>query len=238
LPKLLRKSWYDPDKPLEIVYVLRCKNGKYYVGKTEASRLNTRQAEHLAGDCWWTRQHPPLEVVEEVPCGGFPFLELAMTYHYMNLHGTENVRGAQHCGYLDDAQTEQIQRALRHENNLCLGCGSPDHWISKCPYEKKGKVGSIDDVSSVPPSKHVKQEKEKEKIIDLTSTTDDAEPTVTTSFVNSNAPVRNNKEKKSFAKKEGACFNCGAEGHWMKDCQLPRKSFKSTGAAKTFVKKK
>jgi predicted GIY-YIG superfamily endonuclease len=231
LPELLRETWKSANtKRLEIVYVLRCKNDKYYVGKTESSRLNVRIGEHLSGDSWWTKQNPPLELVEKVPCEGFPFAEMAMTYHYMNMHGMDNVRGAQHCGYLDDWQTNQIQRALRHENNVCLGCGSPDHWISKCPYEKHEKSGSTNrDVAPCAPVAKYVEKKGKEEVIGSSVATTTTTTTTTT---------ETNKEGRNFIKKEGSCFKCGAQGHWAKECHLPRQSYRTGGTSKTFVKKK
>ena len=46
------------------IYVLKCRNGKYYVGKTEKTAMK-RYKEHAAGNgCAWTRKYRPIELVE------------------------------------------------------------------------------------------------------------------------------------------------------------------------------
>ena len=45
------------------VYILRCRDGRYYVGSTRAS-LDKRVAEHDTGaHCGWTRSRRPVELV-------------------------------------------------------------------------------------------------------------------------------------------------------------------------------
>ena len=49
---------------MTIIYVLKCRSGKYYVGKTKKTAM-TRYKEHVAGrGCAWTCKYKPTELIE------------------------------------------------------------------------------------------------------------------------------------------------------------------------------
>jgi len=84
------------------VYVLKCENGKFYVGSTGRTgrRKKERLREHMStrGGSAWTRLHRPLSVVEErtkIPAAYYLGVESAVTAEYMFREGVNNVRGAQ-----------------------------------------------------------------------------------------------------------------------------------------------
>ncbi len=76
----------------QITYALKCKNGKYYIGRTW--NLNQRYAQHLDGSgAFWTQIHKPISI-QEVWLGD---CEKEKTLNYMRKYGHENVRGAGWC---------------------------------------------------------------------------------------------------------------------------------------------
>lgn len=84
------------------VYVLKCENGKFYVGSTGRTgrRKKERLREHMStrGGSVWTRLHRPLSVIEErtkIPAAYYLGVESAVTAEYMFKEGVNNVRGAQ-----------------------------------------------------------------------------------------------------------------------------------------------
>ena len=80
------------------IYVLKCKEGKYYVGKTEKS-VEARFQEHLNGEegAEWTRMYRPISIVESLEQANNKYLELTKTLEYMEKHGINNVRGGPYC---------------------------------------------------------------------------------------------------------------------------------------------
>jgi predicted GIY-YIG superfamily endonuclease len=95
------------------IYVLRCKGGNYYVGRsTDPDR---RFLEHV-GDkgSAWTRLHEPLEIVErEIEQ---PFMEVRKTLEYMQRYGVEKVRGGSWVGVeLSQDQRKQIEEHFRND---------------------------------------------------------------------------------------------------------------------------
>ena len=85
------------------VYVLKCEHGRYYVGYT--ADLEARIDEHSGGaGSEWTREHKPLEVVEEYAVHDEQAgkeLEKMVTLQHMMKYGVNNVRGA---GYTQTRQ--------------------------------------------------------------------------------------------------------------------------------------
>lgn len=72
------------------VYVLRCEQGKYYVGKSRD--IYQRLSSH---DTAWTNEYHPIEIEDVFPAEvGLKELEREVTLMYMREHGWENVRGA------------------------------------------------------------------------------------------------------------------------------------------------
>ncbi|KAI3656241.1 hypothetical protein MP638_006762, partial [Amoeboaphelidium occidentale] len=76
---------------LYTIYVLECKQGKFYVGKT-TKPVETRFAEHLADPTGWTSLYEPLRIAETFHRQESDF-EDYITKKYMRKYGIENVRG-------------------------------------------------------------------------------------------------------------------------------------------------
>ena len=114
------------------IYVLECAGGVFYVGKTEKD-VAVRFEEHLAGaGSAWTNLNTVRRIIETVPDG--PFLEDAKTLEYMRMHGVDNVRGGKYSQtVLTEAERDEIERSMRHENNQCMQCGATSHFAAQCP---------------------------------------------------------------------------------------------------------
>lgn len=120
------------------IYVIKCRNGKYYIGKTEKTAMK-RYKEHASGNgCAWTRKHKPIELVECTP--GDKFDEDKKTKQYMDKYGIDNVRGGSYCQIkLDKASVASLKREMNGANDKCNKCGKSGHFIRDCKYKKPKK---------------------------------------------------------------------------------------------------
>lgn len=76
-----------------IVYILKLRGDKYYIGTTEMHGLDQRLKSHFnGGGSTWTKLHPPIEVVETIK-GCSKVVEKLKTLEYMIKYGWQNVRG-------------------------------------------------------------------------------------------------------------------------------------------------
>jgi hypothetical protein len=131
------------------IYVLKCSNNKYYIGKT-LSDVNKRFNIHKKGQgAIWTRKHRPVEILNVYKnCDHFD--EDKYTKIYMDKYGIENVRGGSYTKIkLDDDVIKFLEKELSSIHDKCYGCGSKKHFIKTCPkiYTNLDS-NSDDDVSS------------------------------------------------------------------------------------------
>ena len=120
------------------IYVLKCGNGKYYVGKTNKTAMK-RYKEHAAGKgCAWTRKYKPTELVECFQ--GDNFDEDKKTKQYMDKYGIDNVRGGSYSQVkLDQASIESLKREMNGANDKCNICGKSGHFVRDCKYKNPKK---------------------------------------------------------------------------------------------------
>jgi predicted GIY-YIG superfamily endonuclease len=120
---------------MQKIYVLRCKNNKYYVGKT--SDIDRRFAQHFSGQYGseWTRRYGPEEVVE-VKNMTSDYDEMNKTLEYMKKYGIEHVRGAQWSNInLTEEQRSFIIKAINP--NACFRCQQNGHFSENCPHRNQ-----------------------------------------------------------------------------------------------------
>jgi len=115
------------------VYVLKLENNKYYVGKTrDFEKRYTKHMNGLASS--WTRFHKPQSCILRI-CPSEPFDEDKYTKQYMTMYGIENVRGGAYANpVLCDMQIYALIAEIRAEKDLCIICGSKDHFFESCNY--------------------------------------------------------------------------------------------------------
>lgn len=111
----------------EYIYVLKLRQGKWYVGRS-ADPMN-RFLEHLdAAGSAWTRRYPVVQVHEVRPMTAF-LEEDHVTEEYMAEYDVEHVRGGSYCQLELPTETVQLlERKLLHASDLCLRCGAADHY--------------------------------------------------------------------------------------------------------------
>ena len=105
------------------VYVLKCKNDKYYVGSTKNRKKRYRQHLSRRGGSKWTRTHRPIEVIDEykrIPSRYVLGTESKVTAEYMYKYGVNNVRGAAFCKATEFTKDdlENLTAFLGHYNQL------------------------------------------------------------------------------------------------------------------------
>lgn len=121
------------------LYILKCKNNKYYVGTTKQD-VKKRLTQHMKGSgAAWTKKHKPLWVEKEIEnCDVYD--EDKWTKIYMDKHGIENVRGGSYSQIeLSRSTIKILEREVNHANNKCLNCGKNDHYIKQCPIKPINK---------------------------------------------------------------------------------------------------
>tara|TARA_Y100001968_G_C19104272_1_gene594078 strand:+ start:98 stop:724 length:627 start_codon:yes stop_codon:yes gene_type:complete len=119
------------------LYILKCKNGKYYVGTTKLD-VTKRLVQHMKGmGSAWTKKHKPLWVEKEIEnCDAYD--EDKWTKIYMDKYGIKNVRGGSYAQMeLSSGEINLLEREVNHANNKCLNCGKRGHYIKQCPTRKK-----------------------------------------------------------------------------------------------------
>lgn len=76
---------------MEVIYVLKLKNGKYYIGKTQ--NIEKRINDHFSGNgSAWTKRFKPVSLVEKFDVKS-KYDEDNTTKTYMQKYGIKNVRG-------------------------------------------------------------------------------------------------------------------------------------------------
>ena len=113
------------------IYVLKLEQNKYYIGKTKD--LFTRFDSHKKGTASnWTKKYKPI-FVERVIERASVFDEDKYTKEYMNKYGIDNVRGGAYVmDILPEDQINLLMREITMANDMCLHCGSGDHFVSNC----------------------------------------------------------------------------------------------------------
>jgi len=115
-----------------IIYVLRCKGGKWYVGKTQ--NLITRLYQHKSATeekVAWLKVYPP-DDLEEFHVNMTSFDEDKYTELYMEKYGINNVRGGSYVlTILPEYQIKTLERKHRSVSDLCFKCGG-NHFAKEC----------------------------------------------------------------------------------------------------------
>ncbi|HSW76686.1 MAG TPA: GIY-YIG nuclease family protein [Candidatus Saccharimonadales bacterium] len=125
------------------IYALKLTNNKYYVGKTQHPTIRIDQHINDTGASW-TKKYKPVDVLFIKPSDNM-FDEDYHTKCLMQKYGIHNVRGGSYTNeYLDTNTIQFILKELRSAQDLCLYCGSKEHFIADCPKQKKdGKKSKI-----------------------------------------------------------------------------------------------
>ncbi len=116
------------------IYLLRLRNGKFYVGSS--NDVDRRFQQHLDGvGSEWTRLHAPACRAPRILETNASLLdEDKFTKKLMIEHGVGNVRGGSYCQVeLTDAQLAALEAELRSATAACLCCGACGTLCSQLP---------------------------------------------------------------------------------------------------------
>jgi predicted GIY-YIG superfamily endonuclease len=123
----------------EYIYVIRCGEDKYYVGKTNSpeKRLEAHQKSYGSE---WTKIHRPAGLVELIE-NDDSFLENKKTKEYMLKFGIDNVRGGAYSMInLPDYQKKSLEAEFKSIKNTCYKCDSDDHFSKDCDKSTIKKI--------------------------------------------------------------------------------------------------
>lgn len=114
-----------------VVYVLKLKENKYYVGSTK--NIERRYKEHQSGTgSEWTKKYPPVKLMYTKPISSTLEEDLE-TKVLMEKYGIDNVRGGTHCQIeLPSAAKQTLEKELAHASGACFKCGKPGHFVKDC----------------------------------------------------------------------------------------------------------
>lgn len=115
------------------IYVLKCYDNKYYVGKTRKN-VDERFLEHLCNDnsCSFTMKHKPMKIIDHYETND-PLDEDKTTKKYMMEYGIDNVRGGSYTKLeLEDWQIKSLNHEFVSTNDLCYKCKLSGHFAKDC----------------------------------------------------------------------------------------------------------
>ncbi len=113
------------------IYVLKCRDETFYVGRSNAP--DNRIVQHFTEKgSVWTRLHPPVEIFR-VHHNCLRLDEDKYTKALMAEFGIENVRGGSYCQVtLTSEQFRALEIELRNAYDKCLTCGRSGHFAKDC----------------------------------------------------------------------------------------------------------
>jgi hypothetical protein len=130
------------------IYILKLKDGKYYVGKS--NNLFQRIDKHFDMEgSEWTKKYAPVDIMEiHENCD--PYDEDKYVIKFMEMYGINNVRGGSFCRIkLTDGEQEIISKMIKGSNDRCFLCGKDDHFINKCPDKNSSNSHFITSFSKI-----------------------------------------------------------------------------------------
>ena len=127
------------------IYILKCEQNRYYIGKTERS-LDSRIKEHfLNNGSEWTRMYKPIKLIKTIP-NADAFDEDKYTKIYMKQYGINNVRGGTYTQInLPEYSKRALEKELCSASNLCFRCNRTGHFASECYASKRADGTYISD---------------------------------------------------------------------------------------------
>ena len=141
------------------IYILKLKQGKYYIGKTNKPSIRIGNHFKMNGSVW-TKRYRPVKV-EKIIKTEDHFDEDKWTLKYMDMKGVNNVRGGSFCQMKLSSDVEStISRMLNGSKDRCFKCGSNEHFVKNCNDGMKLTYDQLQDDSDSDSSIDVIEEAE------------------------------------------------------------------------------
>lgn len=124
------------------VYVIKCEQNMYYVGKTTKD-VGIRFKEHVNGrSCFFTKKYKPEKIVfsKEISSEDV-FEENNLVKKYMLEFGINNVRGGSYSTLnLSKETVKLLKKEIYSSLDACFICGWRNHYANRC-YAKVDRFG-------------------------------------------------------------------------------------------------
>lgn len=203
----------------EYIYILKLREGKYYVGKSVDPERRIRQHKGGEGSAW-TRRFPLLHVVQVSPMT-HTLEETETTKRLMLEHGIDNVRGGPYSQMVLPAETvDSLEAEFCAADDRCFGCGDTGHFFRDCPEFSPPRLSPrrrnpVSHSGRSRPSQGCSRCGRNGHLIqDCYARTDVAGNLLETELSTDDSSSSMDDSSSSTQ----GCFRCGRSSHWIQDC--------------------
>ena len=196
------------------IYVLKLKEDKYYVGKTNDPlfRIENHMKENGSE---WTKLYKPLKLIElKANCDDYD--EDKTTIKYMNKYGINNVRGGSFVSIkLKKSSIETLRLMMNSANDRCFKCGKDGHFYNQCK------------------EKYEDEDEDEDENEDEDEDDDEDDNNIQTEYLCEfcdemfdneysckchEKKCKKNNKKTNIYNSSNKCFRCGRKGHYSTSC--------------------
>ena len=192
------------------IYVLSCRSGKYYIGKTNRP-ITKRIEEHMTHEgSEWTAMYTPIKVVD-IKYNADDFDEDKYTKMYMKKYGIDNVRGGSYTQVcLPDHTKQHLMKELCTASDVCFRCHRPGHFANNCYARTRADGSYIHDDDD-------DDEDSSDEEVFWCCQYCDKEFDTEAKVVRHEKVCRPPRNQLTLQQQKG-CYRCGRTGHYASSC--------------------